>query len=702
MSQLSPARPLRDARITRHLGNIPVIFACALAAAGMHSGHAAAGRTCAESFADTLMPYALKSCGGDSERLADRLRTIKARSGISKFLLYGPGHSVRITGMLDVADYEAIGRSVKDVKDRVKGDGIDVGYLMMPTMNCGINHPWQTFVHAWGAARDFTPCPGEPGFREHFAAKCRAVAAAHPFAYAMEDDFRYFSCGCFCPGHLKRFGAETGREFTRQSLYDALKEDSADGAELRRRWHAMQAGDLVAIAGAASAAIREVSPETRVMLCAPGGFHECSTEAIARALAGPMHRPAVRWWGAIYGNDTPIGAAGTLFFAQWSRENMPADIECLYESDPVPHSRFYASAARTGAFVSSVMAMGFDEPYHWGLGSAPDALETTPDYLDLFAREGERYFAIGREARKGRSVGVGVHFDPRSRTEVGFLAGENRHDSSGAWQYALNRFGIPVTTRSEAQVMLFSGHLAFAGIPDDEVRGLLSRPALIDGAAAEALCARGMGDLIGVAAERRDRIDFTRERTDGAYGTNATFACSFHQNYGLDGCKVSRLRPAGAEAVAVFYATDPGNVVQPSFTLFRNRLGGRVAAMAVNLQGCISPNLFNFAKRDLIARLLLDLGGEGTIPARVMDRANVTLLANEDKERTRLMLHLVNLSCDTAESVLFELGGCYAGRRVEVLAGSEWCDADAWWDGRRLKVRASIPVYGTLVLRLVK
>ena len=662
----------------------------------------AAGASCAESFGGTLMPYSLNACAGDPARLADRLRTIKARSGISKFLLYGPGHSVRVTGMLDVSAYEAFGKVVKSVKDRVKGDGIDVGFLMIPTMNCGIKHPWQTFVQAWKTPRNFTPCPGEPGFREHFAAKCRAIAAAHPFVYAMEDDFRYFGHGCFCPGHLKRFGAEVGREFNRKSLYDALKDDSAAGADLRRRWHAMQLGDLVAIAEAASAAIREVSPETRVMLCAPGGFNEYATEAVARALAGPRHRPAVRWWGAIYGNDMPIDAAGKLFFAQWSRENLPADIECLYESDPVPHSRFYASAARTGAFVSSVMAMGFDEPYHWGLGGAPDALETTPDYLDLFAREGERYFALGREARKGRSVGVCVHFDPRARLEASFLADETRQHSHGAWHRTLNRFGMPVTTHKDAPVTLFSGYFAFAGIPDDEVRELLSRPVLMDGAAAEALSARGMADLTGVVAERRDRIDFTGERTDGAYGTSATFGCTFHQNYGLDGCKVSRLKAAGADAVAVFYATDPKNVVQPSFTMFRNRLGGRVAVMAVNLRDCVSPNIFSFAKRDLIARLLVDLGGEEAMPARVLDRANVTLLANEDSSRTRLLLHLVNLSCDTADSVLFEVGGRHAGRRVEILQGGEWRDADARWNGRRLAVRASVPVYGTLALRLSK
>ena len=657
-------------------------------------------KPCIESFGGTIMPYALNACDGDPARLAARLKTIRARSGISKFVLYGPTHIVRVTGMLDVAGYAAIGAKVKAVKDLLGGEGIDVGYLMMPTMNCGINHPWQKFVQAWGGTRDFTACPGEEGFRRDFAAKCRAVASSQPFAYVMEDDFRYFGTGCYCPMHLQRIGNAAGRKFTRETLLSALGEDSPDGAALRRRWHTMQTGDLTAIATAASEAIHEVSPDTRVVLCAPGGFPEFETEALARALAGPSHRPAVRWHGAIYGNDTPIEAAGLLFFAQWSRENIPVDIECLYESDPVPHSRFFASAARTGALVSSVMAMGFDEPYHWGLGSDPDALETTPDYLDLFARDSAFYRELGREARRGRSIGVCVHFDPRSRVEAIFLADKRRHYSPGAWMQVLNRIGIPATTHADAQVRLFSGHFAFAGLSDDETRALLSRPSVLDGAAAEALTMRGLGDLAGVEAYRRDKIDFSGERTCGAYGDGVRFKCSFHQNYGLDGCAVSRLETRGAEAVAVFYATDPASVVQPSFTLFTNRIGGRVAVMAVNLKGCVSPNVFSFAKRDLLARIFRDIGGENAVPARVLDRANVSLLANEDAESGRLLLHFANLSCDTAHSVLLEVGERHAGRPVEILRGSEWRKANAAWDGRRLLLRESVPVYGTMALRI--
>ena len=679
--------------------HIPVCLVC-LACHVLPYAASGNARPPAEAFGGTIMPYSLSACGGDPVRLAERLKTVRDRSGISKFVLFGPAHVVRVTGMLDVAGYAALGEKVKAVKESLKGDGIDVGYLMLPTMNCGINHPWRGFVQVWGATRAFTPCPGDEGFRKHFAHKCRAVAVSRPFVYVMEDDFRYFGSGCYCADHLRRFSESRGRNFTRESLLEALKEDSPAGAELRRAWHGMQTGDIAAVAEAASAAIRGVSPETRVILCAPGGFPEYDIEALARTLAGPSHRPAVRWHGAIYGNDTPIEAAGTLFYAQWSRENVSADVECLYESDPVPHDRFFASAARTGAFVSSVMAMGFDAPYHWGLGSSDDALETSPDYLDLFARNGGYYHELGREARRGKSVGICVHFDPRSRIEAMFLTSRDRHHSPGAWAQVLNRMGLPVTTRTDAPVRMFSGHFAFAGLSDGELLSFLSRPAVLDGAAAEALTARGMSDLIGVEAVKRDRIDFTGERTCGVYGNGTFFPCTYHQDYGLDGCPVSRLKSCGADTAAVFYATDPDKVVQPSLTVFKNRLGGKIAVMAVNLKGCVSNNLFNFSKRDLLARVIEDSGGEDALPARVLDRANVTLIANEDIERGRLLLHVVNLSCDSADTMLFEVAPRHAGRPVEILKGTRWLRADADWDGRRFRLRAPVSVYGTLAIRL--
>ena len=61
---------------------------------------------------------------------------------------------------------------------KLQREGAEVLYKMMPTLNCGINHPWRKFTLADGKVREFTACPGEEGFRKDFAAKCAAVAGA--------------------------------------------------------------------------------------------------------------------------------------------------------------------------------------------------------------------------------------------------------------------------------------------------------------------------------------------------------------------------------------------------------------------------------------------------------------------------------------------------------------------------------------------
>ena len=45
-------------------------------------------------------------------------------------------------------------------------------------------------------------------------------------------------------------------------------------------------------------------------------------------------------------------------------------------------------------------------------------------------------------------------------------------------------------------------------------------------------------------------------------------------------------------------------------------------------------------------------------------------------------------------------GRVFVGGAVEILDGATWKSADCGWKGRELTVRADVPVYKTLVLRL--
>ena len=647
-----------------------------------------------EEVGGTVMPFGGSAFGGDADKAAERMRIVKERGRISRFVMSGIGSSVRVNGIKGPEAYTALGRHIAAVQERVAADGIKIGFFMSPTLNCGIKHPWAKFRNFDGTERAFTACPGEEGFRQDLAAKAAALAAeAHPFLFLMEDDFRYWGLGCFCPRHLARFSKQSGVNRGRVALVKALREPGVEGQRLRLAWHRLQVGDLVATAKKVSAAVEAVSPETRIGLCAPGGFPERETAEIARALAG-RHRPVVRWYGSFYGYDFPILTSGRLFSAQWARENLSPEIEYMYEADPCPRTRFYASAARMEALISTTLASGFCFPLFQALLSREDALETAPDYLDMHGRRLERLQAIKDEASKGRLVGVQAWFDSDMRVG-GMGADRSKPLDPEGWFRSLNRLGIPVTM-AEAPVKLFTGHHTFRTMDDAAITNLLSGGVFLDGGAAEALTARGFAPLIGVKASMRDKIDFSGEHLV-TKGEPLSYPCAFHQNYGLDGCAVSRLELAGARNLTKFTG---GGKHQPAITYFENALGGKVAVMAVNLAGCQSSNVFNFRKRDLLVEIFRRLGGDRVVPARVLDRANVTLLANDDGER--LFLHAMYLSCDPADSFVLEILPPYAGKDVEILDGAEWRRADAAWDGTRLTVRPSRPVkvYGTLELRI--
>ena len=647
-----------------------------------------------EEVGGTVMPFGGNAFDGDADKAAERMRIVKERGRISRFVMSGIGSSVRVNGMKGPDAYTTLGRHIAVVQKKVAADGIKIGFFMSPTLNCGIKHPWAKFTNFDGTERAFTACPGEEGFRKDLAAKAAALAAeAHPFLYLMEDDFRYWGLGCFCANHLRRFSEQTGVKRDRAALVKALRAPDSEGQKLRMAWHRLQVDDLVATAKEVSAAVAAVSPETRIGLCAPGGFPERETAEIARALAG-KHRPVVRWYGSFYGYDFPVQTSGRLFSAQWARENLSPEIEYMYEADPCPRTRFYASAARMEALISTTLASGFCLPLFQALLSREDALETAPDYLNMHGRCIGRFLTIKEEASKGHLIGVQTWFDSDMR--VGGMGGNAKKPlDPEAWFRSINRLGIPVTM-ADAPVKLFTGHHTFRTMDDTTITNLLSGGVFLDGAAAEALTERGFAPLIGVKATMRDKIDFSGEHLV-TKGESVTFPCAFHQNYGLDGCAVSRLEVLGAQNLTEFSA---GVKRQPAITYFENERGGKVAVMAVNLAGCKSSNVFNFRKRDLLVKIFRQIGGDRTVPARVIDRANVTLLANDDGER--LFLHAMYLSCDPADAFVFEIMPPYAGRKVEVLDGAEWKPADAKWDGTQLTVRtpSRVKVYGTLELRI--
>ena len=629
-----------------------------------------------------------------TEEIVTTVRGIHRCSGISRFVLHAPGHGVRLTGYYDAEGYRGVGRRIRAVQDQVRAEGIDVGFLMGPTMNVGVNHPWRKFTFADGRERAFTACAGDRAFQRDFAARCGALAAeCRPFLFMMEDDYRFWGSGCFCSNHVARFSRLTGRAWTRETLAKALAEEG--NAALRLGWSDLQVGDLVTVAANAEKAIHAASPSTRIGISAPGGFRDDATARIARTLAGGRDRPLVRWYGTVYGYDRPLCVSDMLFSALWAKENVSDGFDCVYEADAAPNTAFYGSGARLGASCSSVLAAGFDGLWYWAAACGSFGSDDPKPNLEGYARSAGRWAALQAAVKGGRTVGVSVAFNPRVRL-VAETGAEGRHPTDpSAGARLLGRMGLAYTARP-GDVTVYTGYWAFEGLSDEEVERILSGKVFLDGAAAEALTKRGFAGLTGVEATPRERIDFSGEFVPSS-GTR--IASSFHQNYGLDNAAVLRLKLSGAEAVSCYFSGTPENAVQPALTRFTNARGGRVVTMAVALADCTATNVYNFRKRELLIEAFEWLGGKDVFPVRTAKDVNVVVTANAVKDW--LVVHAVNLSCDMREGLSFEVAEAWRGAAVEILDGSAWQPAvGAVWTGGRLRVPARLGVFDALVIRL--
>lgn len=625
------------------------------------------------------------------------LRGVHARSGISRFALHAPGHTVRLTGYYDAEGYRGLGRRIRAIQDQVRADGIEVGFLMGPTMNVGIRHPWTQFTFADGRKRAFTACAGDPSFQKAFAGRCAALAAeCKPFLFMMEDDYRYWETGCFCTNHLARFSRQTGVEWTAETLTKALSVPT--NTALRLAWNDLQVGDLVTVAANAEKAIHAASPSTRIGISAPGGFRDDATARIARTLAGGRDRPFVRWWGTVYGYDRPLDVSDMLFSARWAKENVSDGFDCVYEADAAPNTAFYGSGARLGASCASVLAAGFDGLWYWAARVGGIAEGEPMPNLEGYERSSRRWAALQDAVRGGRTVGVSVAFNPRERLVGSAGAAGNRPVDPGSAARLLGRMGLAYTTRPGG-VTAYAGYWAFEGMPDAEVERILSGNVFLDGEAAEALAERGFVNLIGVEVSRRSGIDFSGEFVPA---TGMKITSSFHQNYGLDGAAVLKLKACGAETLSHYFSGEPEKTVQPALTRFANERGGRVVVMAVALANCTATNVYNFRKRALLVEAFEWLGGKDVFPVRTEKDVNVVVTANEDAAGTRLVVHAVNLSCDVRESLSFAVAEAYRGAAVEILDGASWRTVRATWTEGRLHVPAHLGVFDDLVIRLRK
>ncbi len=627
---------------------------------------------------DPAVPVFYRMLGGTDETCRE-LRRINAETGLRRFLLCAPCFNDVMFGPFPDDLYARIGGDVAAVKRGLADTDIEISWWCTPSIRY-----YSDFASiedsAGNKSQDNKKCPLDESFAADFAAKVQSVAKAHPAMICIEDDFSLawgrglVDGACFCPRHLAAFAKRYGRALPAAEIADAFRNRTPENLPVRRAFADTVRESLVSLARKVRAAVDEVDPSIRILVCEPGGAVKDgdALEAIARAFAGET-RPAVRPCGAIYGAETtPASVPGALAHAVWTMERLPEDVETFYEADVYPHNRFYSSASQLMSLMAGAAMAGTDDYLFYCLQYLDDPLED-PGYADAFLAWKARLGAARRFIRERGARLSGARIYWRAE-DLSLTRGTgDSHGQQLPWgAYLLAKFGVPYTTRADGGgPVLLLGDVAET-MSDAEIRELLSGGVLMDGPAAALLAKRGFGDLVGADVEPiegRPLIVGERIRPEAGCTRRGSRMNAFYVfSAGSEGTaeRFVRLAPhEGAEVWSDFHGVD-GKVAMPSVVFSRNALGGCVGIIAMALAGNRSSGLYNLRKQELVRTLLEKLSPE-TIPVSAIGVPGIWLMAAVSHDGKEMLLMVDNLSGDVREGVRLAFSGAWRGAEVSRL-----------------------------------
>lgn len=644
----------------------------------------------------------------------------------------GIAEVVLLLGAEDVYD----GHLAAAAEDRWFETAADVrGVLRAAGLEVSLN-PWVTVGHADRGRLDrlgFAPMVSPTGqvARAQASFACprwRAWLAGHYGRFAelgfrvlwLEDDFRYHNHapldwgGGFEPLMLARLSELTGEVVTRQRAVAALTQPGPPHpwrALLQRVWRTAQleAAELVRdeVARRSGGRARLGLMSSRLDAHAVEG-RDWPALFEALAIGGrAAHRPHFAWYSDIPG----LALSGQLWLLEGQRALRPQGVASEPEIENWPYTAWAKSDVQTWSEMTAAQFAG------------SDALLINA-YPNHERRVVERYPRVGRMLRRSRpaldwiaarypreftSLGVGLPFRQDAAAHLHAHGGDLTEllvDPSPAADFLL-RNGVPVTA-GPAPVQAVFGPLAWA-FDEDEVRTLLSGGLLLDGTAAEVLCRRGFGPLLGVDVP--EIVAREQRSWPGPYAREKVTDTVLSGELDLEHTRLSvnvqpalaRLEPLrGAEVWSEIQTAD-GMRWGAGRTAFRNGLGGRVAVLAATapaeLPGgdqarALVHRTVRYLEADAV-RLPLVSGGPHLIPLLARHAGTTRLaIANGSADPAHPVVELPADATDIVADAAYEAPP--RATRLTPLAVPE--DASVSGDARVLRCESELAHRGWLVL----
>ena len=551
---------------------------------------------------------------------------------------------------------------------------------------------WTRTIDIQGLPARF--CPLDPQYREYIFQTIAEVAKEHPCFLLGDDDIRGFSpnAECFCELHTAEFNRRTGHCFSPEEYRQAVLHSKV-GDEIFTAYERLREDTVNGVCSLIREAIDSVDSSIPAGVCMPAWELRFSGFA-SQAIAAKGQPPVMRIANSSFMEESSIDFSDNHLHSQSLRQFWKKIPFVLDETDTYPHTLFSKSAAGMHAKLVSAIFAGLNGSKLWYVNCHEAGKPVSRKYTEILEKHRGYYPELNRVMQNAGLEGVFIpmldqfpNWHPACPQER-FLPKVN-------WAHRmLGIYGIPFTATydlTQDGIYAVAGEETVNRFTDEQIRQLMTRKLLLDGAAAVALTRRGFASSMGVSAEKCD-FQFNREvSADGSvnYILSKTPEIPFLTLLAPEAEVLTRLKYA---EYAVSQTLDD---VAPATVLYRNAAGGLICTTAFSV-----GILFSWARplrKEWLVSILDRMNGN-QIPFVAVENQWLMMLHRKLISGENL-LGVFNLGFDTMESL--EIRCAKKPAKAEFLQPSgEWRMLDFAWKDGILTLPIPLACYEPAVIRI--